>query len=104
MSSFIFIYITNPSEEKAKEIAKHLIEKKLIACGNIFPISSLYMWKGKLEDEKEFVLIAKTLDKNFEKVKQEVEKIHPYDVPCIIRIPVSSNEKYFKWLDGEVKG
>ena len=45
---FVFIYITNPSEEKAKEIAKHLIEKKLIACGNIFPSTSLYNGKASL--------------------------------------------------------
>jgi len=103
MSNFVFIYITNPSEEKAKEIAKHLIGKKLIACGNIFPINSLYKWKGKLEDEKEFVLLAKTIEKNFEKVKQEIEKIHPYDVPCIVKIPVNSNEKYFEWVKKETE-
>lgn len=103
MSGFVFIYITNPSEQKAKEIAKHLIGKKLIACGNIFPINSLYKWKGKLEDEKEFVLLAKTIEKNFEKVKQEIEKIHPYDVPCIVKIPVNSNEKYFEWVKKETE-
>lgn len=99
---FILIYITNPTKEKAVELAKHLLEKKLIACGNIFPINSLYWWEGKIADDSEFVLIAKTLEKNFSKVKSEVEKIHPYSVPCIIKIPVSSNKKYFNWLKNEV--
>ena len=103
MSGLILIYITNPSEEKAKEIAKHLIEKKLIACGNILASSSLYKWKGNLEDEKEFVLLAKTTEEKFDKVKEEVKKIHPYDIPCIVKIPVNSNEKYFEWVKGEIK-
>jgi periplasmic divalent cation tolerance protein len=103
MNEFIFIYITNPDKEKAKEIAKHLLNKRLIACANIFPIESIYRWEGKINDEEEFVAICKTTEDKFDNVKQEVESIHPYDTPCIIRIPVSSNEKYFNWLKGELE-
>jgi periplasmic divalent cation tolerance protein len=101
--NFILVYITNPTIEEARKIAKHLLEKKLIACANIFPITSLYWWEGKIADEKEFVLIAKTSEDNYEKVKNEVEKIHSYSTPCIIKIPVSSNKKYFDWLKTEIK-
>lgn len=101
--NFIFIYITNPTENEARKIARHLLHKKLIACANIFSVGSLYWWKGKIADEKEFVLIAKTKKNNFEKVKREVEKIHAYKIPCIVKIPVSSNEKYYKWLGKVVK-
>lgn len=101
--NFIFIYITNPTEEEAKKIANHLLGKRLVACANIFPIKSMYWWKGKIADESEFVLIAKTTEANFEKVKNEVERIHSYKIPCIVKIPVSANGKYFKWLKGEVK-
>ncbi len=104
MSNLIFVYITSPTKEEAKKIAKHLLEKKLIACAVITSeVDSLYWWEGKIADEKEFILIAKTLEKNFEKVKTEVEKIHSYKIPCIVKIPVSSNEKYFEWLKKEVK-
>lgn len=103
MNNFIFIYITNSSKEEARKIARHLLTKKLIACANIHPeVESLYPWKGKMTEEKEVILIAKTLEKNFEKVKSEVEKIHSYSTPCIIKISVSSNEKYFEWLKGEI--
>jgi periplasmic divalent cation tolerance protein len=101
--NFVFIYITNPNKKEAIKIAKHLLKKRLIACVNIFPINSLYWWKNKIVDAKEFTLIAKTSKVNFEKVKKEVEKIHPYDVPCIVKIPVSSNKKYSDWLMGEIK-
>lgn len=101
--NFIFVYITNPTKKEAKKIAKHLLRKKLIACANIFPINSLYRWEGKIVDENEFVLIAKTDNANFEKVKNEVERIHSYKVPCIIKISVSSNKKYLDWLKKEIK-
>ncbi len=104
MTNFIFVYITNPTKEEAKKIARYLLEKKLIACAVITDdVNSLYWWEGKIADEKEFLLIAKTLEENFEKVKTEVEKIHSYTIPCIVKIPVSSNEKYFEWLRNEVK-
>ena len=99
---FILIYITNPNREEARRIATYLLEKKLVACGNIFPINSLYRWEGKIADENEFVLLVKTIPANFEKVKNEVEKIHSYECPCVIRIPVSSNEKYSEWLRSQV--
>ena len=99
---FIFVYITNPDRKTAEKISKSLISRKLIACANIFPIISLYRWKNKLVKEKEFVLIAKTAKNKFEKVKKEVEKLHPYSIPCIVKIPVSSNKKYFNWLEKEI--
>jgi len=104
MNDFILIYITNPNKAEARKIAKHLLGKKLIACANIYNnVNSLYNWKGKIADETEVVLITKTLDKNFEKIKTEVEKIHSYTIPCITKIPVSSNKKYFDWVKGEVE-
>ncbi len=104
MTKFIFIYIIHPTKDEARKMAKHLLNKKLIACANIYgPEDSLYWWKGKLVDEKEYILIAKTKEENFTKVKNEVEKIHSYEIPCIIKIPVSSNQKYYDWLKSEIK-
>jgi periplasmic divalent cation tolerance protein len=103
MNDFIFIYIPNPTKEEAKKIAKHLVQKRLVGCANIFgPVNSIYRWEGKIVDEKEFVLIAKTSEANFEKVKREVGKMHSYAIPCIVKIPVSSNKRYFDWLKGEI--
>ena len=99
----IFIYITNPGKKEAQKIAEHLLEKRLIVCANIFPIESVYRWKGKIKKEKEYILIAKTTEKNYEGVKNEVEKIHSYKIPCIIKIPVEANEKYFNWIRNELE-
>jgi periplasmic divalent cation tolerance protein len=101
--NLIFVYITNPTKKEARKIANHLLKQRLIACANIFgPINSLYYCKDKIVDEIEFVLIVKTTKANFEKVKNEVEKIHSYSIPCIVKISVSSNQRYFNWLKSKV--
>ena len=96
------IYITNPTMSEARKTARHIINNKLIACANIFPIERTYPWKGKILEEKEFVLIAKTEGRNYSKIIKEVEKIHPYKVPCIIKIPVRANGKYDKWIKNNI--
>jgi len=77
--SFIIIYITHDSEADAKKISKHLLDKRLVACANIFPIKSMYWWKGEITDAVEYVSIVKTPEKNWERIKDEVAKIHPYE-------------------------
>ena len=101
--SFIFVYVTAANKKEADMIGLHLLKKKLIACANIFPISSLYLWKGKVQKGNEYVIILKTVKSNYNKIKTEIEKIHSYDVPCIIQIPVTVNEKYGGWMRKEIK-
>ncbi len=93
------VYITHPNEEKAKEICNHLLQKRLIACANIFPITSAYWWQGGIQHEGEWVSIVKTSLEKWEKLKEEVECVHPYEVPCIIKMEVEANEAYGRWID-----
>lgn len=99
---FIFVYITNPTKKEAEKIARRLLEKRLIACANIFPVGSFYWWKDKIEHGKEYALIGKTKEKYYRKIIKEVEKIHSYSVPCVAKLPAFFNEKYKKWLVGEI--
>ena len=101
LMQMILIYMTNPTEEEARRIARHLLDRRLIACGNIFQTDSIYRWKEKIKDEKEFVLIAKTRPELYEKVRAEVEAIHSYDCPCIIRIDADANPAYIDWVLGQ---
>jgi len=101
--SFIFVYVTNPNKKTASKIALHLLKKRLIACANIFPIDSVYWWEDKIENTKEYVLIAKTKEDNWKKVKTEIKKVHPYTVPCITKINVEANKEYEEWLKKEVR-
>ena len=97
------IYITCKDEKEAEKISMHLLKKRLIACANIFPVKSMYWWKEKIEHEKEFAVIAKTLDKNYEKIKREVSKLHSYKVPCILKINATANRDYGEWAGREMK-
>lgn len=108
MTDILLVYITCESVEQAKQIGKHLMDKKLCACVNIFPeMQPMFFWpakSGKIDESKEVVLIAKTIEKNYQKLEDEVHKIHSYDVPCVLAIPVQHvAKKYYNWLIGEMK-
>jgi periplasmic divalent cation tolerance protein len=99
----IFVYITCKNKIEAKKIGLFLVKKRLAACCNIFPIESIYWWQGKILNDKEVVLIVKTLKRNFKKVEKEVKKLHSYKVPCILEIPIRNGDSdYLKWLQGEI--
>lgn len=100
----ILIYITNPDKKTALKVSRHLLEERLIGCANIFKIQSMYWWQGKIENSGEYVVIAKTIDKNYLKIEKEIKKIHPYTVPCILKIKVEKvNKDYLSWLADVLK-
>jgi periplasmic divalent cation tolerance protein len=102
--SIVLVYITTPSREVAKDIAKKLLRKRLIACANIQGTgASLYWWKGKIAKEKEAVLFAKTTKSKIKAVEKAVRKMHPYETPCIITIPVKANKDFSEWVKKEVR-
>jgi len=101
--SLMLVYITTPSKDVAKDIAKKLLKKRLIACANIQGSgASLYWWKGRIAKGKEAVLIAKTAKAKVKALEKAVKQMHPYDVPCIITIPVKANKEFSDWVKKEV--
>ena len=100
----IIVYVTCPSKKEAEKIASSLLKKRLAGCCNIFPVSSRYLWKGKIESAKEHALIIKTSEKYFKKVESEIKKLHSYQIPTIEGWKVTHAEKnYAKWFDTEMK-
>ena len=99
------IYSTTGNLQYAKKIAHSLVEEKLVACVNIIPkIESIYRWQGKIEEDIESVLIAKTTDKNVEKTIQRLKELHSYELPDIVAIPITSGLKeYLNWVEDETK-
>lgn len=96
---FIFIYITYEKEIDAQIICEQLIKEKLIACANIHKIQSMYQWEGEVVKAEEWVSILKTSNLKWEIVRDRVEEIHPYDIPCVSKLNVDSNGNYAKWIN-----
>jgi len=100
----ILVYTTTGSLEEAEKIAKHLVESKLVACVNYFPVKSIYQWKGKTCCEEEHVLLCKTVERRFNKVKEAIKKLHKYEVPAVFSIKIKECErKYLQWIQDSVK-
>lgn len=96
----IVIFITTPTKEASEQIARTLVEKKLVACVNVLPeIQSIYQWQGKIETSSEQLLLLKTTDNNFCEIERLVCEIHPYETPEILSIEASQlSSKYRQWV------
>ncbi len=101
---FVFVYITCSNLEEARRIARHLLERRLIACANIFPIKSMFWWEGKIEECDEVGMIVKTKAEKFKELREEVKKIHSYSVPCICSFVVEEgNKDFLDWIEKTVE-
>lgn len=102
----IVVFITAPSWEVARRIARSLVEKKLAACVNLIsPITSIYAWEGKINEEEETLLVVKSRAELFEgEILPAVREIHPYQVPEIIALPISMGlPDYLRWVGEETR-
>jgi len=105
MSEYIQITTTTDSRELAQKIAETLVEKKVAACAQISgPITSIYEWKGKIENEEEWYCVIKTRQNLYPQVEEKIKELHPYEVPEIIALPiVEGNKAYLAWITEVVK-
>ena len=93
------LYIPCKDKEEARRISMELLKKKLIACSNIIPATSIYLWEGKIEESDEQIIIAKTLKEKYDAIEKEVALLHSYDCPCITALKIEKiNKKYLDWL------
>lgn len=105
MGDNIAVFITASNEDEGAKIAHALVESRLAACVNIIRnVRSVYSWQGKVEDEAEVLMVAKTRRDLFAALSGKVKELHSYTVPEIIAFPiVEGSADYLKWLK-EVTG
>jgi periplasmic divalent cation tolerance protein len=105
MNKIILVTTTFDSKREALELAKQLLEKRLIACAQLSsPVESLYWWKGVIEPDTEYKLLVKSIASLWDTLKKEIELLHPYDVPEILLTPVLDvNDAYKKWILEELQ-
>ena len=100
----IIVLTTTATREDAEKIADFLLEKKMAACVQIFPIYSKYRWKEKIESSGEFLCLIKTKEELYLQVEQTIKELHTYQTPEIVMIPVlKGNQDYLSWLDEVIK-
>ncbi len=94
------ILTTVPDAKSGRRLAETLVRRKLAACVSVSgAFRSVYRWKGNIESAREFLVLIKTSEKNFGKVEKAIKKIHPYEVPEILNLPVRRiSADYFDWL------
>lgn len=101
----LVVFVTAP-ESAAPKIAHHVVEQRLAACVNIVPsVRSIYRFEGVVHDDAESLLIAKTAKSEFEALKDAIVKVHPYQLPEVIGLPVSdAHLPYRDWVLANSKG
>jgi periplasmic divalent cation tolerance protein len=99
------VFITTSSKKEAEEIAEALVSSGVAACANIIAdIKSVFMWRGKKQTCRESLLIIKTKANKFGQLKKKVKKIHSYEVPEIIFLPiVKGDARYLNWIKEVVR-
>lgn len=105
MAEYIQVVTTAEHREDAQRIARELVERRLAACVQVVgPIASVYRWQGKIENAEEWQCWAKSRADLYAAIEQAIRRLHPYEVPEILAIPVlAGSPDYLKWLDDEVK-
>ncbi len=102
----IIVLVTCGSRKEARKIARALVGRRLAACVSeiAVPVASTYRWKGKVESAKEFLLLIKTSKKRYVAVRDAVRKLHSYEVPEIIALPIAAGSRaYLNWIAESVK-
>lgn len=93
------VFVTAPSREEAKRIARALVERRLAACVQLAPIESLYLWEDAIQEEEEILLIVKTRAALFPEIEAFIREIHSYEAPQIVALPiVEGSTPYLDWL------
>lgn len=97
--AFLIFYVTYPDEATARSISENLVKQRVAACSNVFPIQSMYWWEGSIQQDGEWVSILKTSRTLETELEKAIEALHPYEVPCIMRLEARANEAYEQWIE-----
>lgn len=97
------VYMTMENRDQAREIGRVLVRERLAACVNIIDqMNSIYWWEGKVQEENETVMIAKTRAALVPELTERVKKLHSYDVPCVVSMQLlEGNQDFLDWIERE---
>lgn len=104
MTDKIVVLTTCDSKKRADKLARHLVKQRVAACVNVLPKArSIYRWNEKVEEASEWMLIIKSRRDLFNTLRTEIQKLHTYEVPELIALPVvDGSEAYLAWFDAQL--
>lgn len=104
-TKYLLVLSTCPGSISAKKIAQDLVTEKLAACVNIVPdVHSFFSWVGKVDTANEHLLVIKTTTDCYENVETRIKKLHPYELPEIIAVPIHTGfAGYLDWIETNTK-
>lgn len=99
-SKYVVLYCTTGSLDEASNIAEHLVGNHVAACVNVVPsVRSIYWWNNKVCQDQEALMIIKTEQNRIPEVEQFIRKLHSYETPELIAIPVEYGmQEYLDWI------
>jgi len=92
------VYITAGNIENASLIAKELVSNRLAACVNTFPVSSVYRWNEKIEEDNEIAMFVKTDSSRLQEIIKLVKSLHTYEMPAIEFWRIEGEQEYLDWI------
>lgn len=106
MTDKILVMVTCRSQAEAKKIARAVVKARLAACANVVSgaVQSIYRWKGKIETAREALVLVKSTRRRFSALEREIRRLHSYDTPEIIALPiVQGSRAYLRWIGESVR-
>jgi periplasmic divalent cation tolerance protein len=104
-ADYLLVLCTCPDHGVANVVATALLEERLAACVNQVPgIKSLYRWEGQIEKDDEVLLLIKSTADRYDELEAMIRKLHPYELPEIIGVPLSAgSDAYFDWIKNSTR-
>ncbi len=101
--TYCLVYMTAATKEEAQRIGSALVEERLAACANVIDgMISIYRWEGKVQNDREAVLIAKTRAGLVDALTSRVKELHSYEIPCVVALPITGgNAGFLDWIGSE---
>ena len=102
LSEVVFLYVVAKDAAEAAAISERLVDRRLVACSNAFPVRSVYRWNGRMRRAREVAIVMKTTQGQVRRAIRAIKDVHSYPCPAIVALPVFAGfAGYLDWVRGE---
>lgn len=93
------VFVTCASQKEAEKIAQAMVKERLAACGNVFPLHSVFRWEGRMQKKREWGLLLKTHQDIYPALERRIKSLHSYQMPAIVAwADERADASYARWV------